>query len=188
MAKLLFEFDKFPAEREAIGKMVVAYGEIEFALLTCLCAVLNDQEMDTSARILFRVRGEAARIEVADAIIRPAFIKIGLGGKWTNAYGAARICKNIRNQYAHCHWLPRGEVMTFMNLDEDSRQAEGEIKITTRAIGAELVRSQQQYFEYCLDLLWFLESKYRKAVGLEATHDIPEPKSVPAPRLCIPHV
>jgi hypothetical protein len=103
MAILLYEFHDFPDEQEAIGKMLIAYGELEFAILGCIGAVLNS-DMAQALRILFRVRGEGARIEVADAILRPAFAKVGLGGKWGNALGAARACKNIRNQYAHCHW------------------------------------------------------------------------------------
>ena len=183
MTKLLFEFDRFPAEREAIGKMLIAYGEIEFALLTCMGAVLSDQTLDTCTRILFRVHGEGARIEVADAIIRPAFSKVGLSGKWSNAYGAAKKCKNIRNQYAHCHWLPLGSIMTFMDLDQDSRQPDGEIKLSLKTFNTVLIAAQQRYFEYCLDLLWFLEPEYRKQAGLPLGDDMHtvEPRPMDAP-------
>jgi hypothetical protein len=188
MPKLLSILDDFPTEREAIGEMVIAYGEIEFALLTCLAGTLSDHSLDLASRILFRVRGEAARIEVADAIIRPAFTKVGLGGKWTNAHGAARHCKNIRNQYAHCHWLPRDNVLTFMDLDQDSKQPEGDIKLTYRAVNVELVVKQREYFEYCLDLLWFLEAKYQKLAGLLHSHDLEEPKPIqPPPRYITDH-
>lgn len=71
MALMLIEFDDYPHEREIIGQMLIAYGEIEFALLRCLCAFLDD-DAHTSARIIFRVRGEGARIDVCDAILRPA--------------------------------------------------------------------------------------------------------------------
>lgn len=186
MSKLLFEFDQFPAEREAIGRMLIAYGEIEFGLLTCVGAAL-DGDLDIAVRILFRARGESARIEIADAIVRPAFAKVDLAGKWSNAYGAAKVCKNIRNQYAHCHWLPQIDgTMTFLDLDQDSRQTEGEIKLSRKAISAELVAEQQRYFEYCLDLFWFLEPEYRKRAGLKLVSEFDEPKSIPAPRLYIP--
>src|ERR1700724_287307 len=103
MANMLYEFTNFPREREIVGQLLIAYGEIEYALLGCLRNVLDD-DIHTATRILFRVQGESARIEVSDAIMRQAFMKVGLGAKWGNAIGAARICKNIRNQYAHCHW------------------------------------------------------------------------------------
>jgi hypothetical protein len=186
MPQLLFHFDDYPAEREAIGRMLIAYGEIEFGLLTCLGAAMGG-DLDTAVRVLFRVRGEGARIEVADAIIRPAFTKVGLGGKWSNAYGAAKICKGIRNQYAHCHWIKSGEVMTFFDLDQDSKLPEGTIQLTRKAINAVLVAEQQQYFEYCLHLLWFVEPEFRRLAGLESADQPPEPKSLAAPRQYIPY-
>src|SRR5437764_15054804 len=101
MANVLIEFVDFPQERDILGTLLIAYGEIEWALSVCVQHVL-DISPSEATRIMFRVKG--ARIEVADAIARPAFTKIGLGAKWGNAIGPARHCRTIRNQYAHCHW------------------------------------------------------------------------------------
>jgi hypothetical protein len=102
MANILIEFDDFPQHREIVGRLLIAYGELEWALTVCVQNALNVTPSEAS-RILFRVRGESARIEVADAIARPLFAKVDLGAKWGNAIGAARHCRKIRNQYAHCH-------------------------------------------------------------------------------------
>jgi hypothetical protein len=187
MPKLLHVFDEFPAERDAIGRMLIAYGDIEFGLLMLVSAALSN-DTDTAMRILFRARGESARIEIADALIRPGFKKVDLDGKWSNAYGAAKICKNIRNQYAHCHWLPVGSIMTFLDFDSDARQPEGEIKLTQKTFNLVLLSSQQQYFEYCLEMIWFLEQEYKKRAGLPVSDLLePEPKSRAAPLLYIPY-
>ena len=76
--------------------MLMAYGEIEFGLLTLIATTMDDDH-DLAAKILFRVRGEAARIDVSDALIRTAYYKVGLGPKWENALGAIKVCKKIRN-------------------------------------------------------------------------------------------
>jgi hypothetical protein len=95
MNGLVFEFDKFPKEHSVIGDMLLAYGEIEFVLLSLVSQVLDD-DVSTGTRVLFRVGGEGARMEVADAILRPAYRKADLEGKWGVAIGAAKHCKNIR--------------------------------------------------------------------------------------------
>lgn len=186
MAKLLIEFESFPAEREAIGQMLIAYGEIEFATLGLVGAVLND-DLDTSARILFRVRGEAARMDVADAIIRPALTKVGLGGKWGNAIGVARLCKNIRNQYAHCHWQESNKRLRFMDLDADAKSPEGDMKVTFRAIDNEIVQKQLAYFVHALDWIYYLTDAYKKKTGEKIDGaGFLEPKSIAAPPLYNP--
>jgi hypothetical protein len=180
MAILLYEFHDFPDEQEAIGKMLISYGELEFAILGCIGAILNS-DMAQALRILFRVRGEGARIEVADAILRPAFTKVGLGGKWGNALGAARACKNIRNQYAHCHWQIYQGQLRFMDLDTEAQSPEGEVSVKFWPIDGPLLARQLEYFEYALQLLYYLHAEYQVKIGIEASHDLEEPKSITQP-------
>src|SRR5262249_27618216 len=99
--RLLIEFDKYPDELSLVGQMLLAYSEFEFELAKLIGHFLEG-DTDRAARVFWRIQGEAARIEVADAILRPFFEKHNLAGKWCNALGALRYCKNIRNQYAHC--------------------------------------------------------------------------------------
>jgi hypothetical protein len=84
MANMLYEFADFPRELEIVGQLLIAYGEIEYALLGCLRKVLDD-DIHTATRILFRVKGESARIEVSDAIMRPAFIKLDASKNLANS-------------------------------------------------------------------------------------------------------
>jgi hypothetical protein len=182
MASILFHFSDHPQERDILGRLLIAYGEIEWALAACVREAMN-VKMSESLRILFRVQGESARINVADAIARPAYNRVGLGGQWGNGIGAARICKNIRNQYAHCHWrrFPDG-ALHFINLDRNvTSEAGTQLVAEATRVELGLLQRQQEYFEYTFNLLNYLEEAYKKAEGRQSIHHLTEPKSIPAP-------
>jgi len=185
MTSLLSEFINFPRERELVGRMLLAYGELEFALLGCVSEALND-DIHTTTRILFRVRGEAARLSVADAILRPLFSKYpGLTDKWITAYAVVRHCKNIRNQYAHCHWQrPDDGKLYFLNLDEEAKSSGEVLNVTFRPIDLVLLQKQYEYFEYAAGWLYHLRDQLILRAGKTPTGLIlPEPKSIPQPPL-----
>jgi len=182
MSGLLVEFEKFPDERELIGSLLIAYGEIEFALLACIDSVLW-QNLETTTRVLFRVQGEGARINVADAILRPEYQKVNLEGIWGNALGAIRLCKTIRNQYAHCHWVLIDEALHFLSFDEAAQQVEGNIDVRYRQVDVSLLQDQMAYFEYGIATIYFLVFEYEKRVGRRSSHDVELPKSMAAPPL-----
>jgi hypothetical protein len=180
MSTLLSEFLGFPEERDLIGQMLIAYGEIEFKLTAVLSHALNS-DLDLAAKVLFRVRGEGARIEVADALIRPAYYKIGLGPKWENALGALKVCKRIRNQYAHCHWQIWNGSLRFVDLDAEAQTTNETMAITFLEIDLPLLELQAEYFAYAIDWLHYLENEYEKRSGRKPKHEFDEPKSLPAP-------
>lgn len=181
MAAPLSEFDDFPRELGLIGQILLAYGELEFGLLGCLAEAL-DIDVHTTTRILFRVRGEAARLLVADAILRPAFSKHKLKDKWITAYAAARHCKNIRNQYAHCHWQLHERKLHFMDLDEDAQTQDDVMNVNFRPIDLTLLQQQYRYFEYAAAGLYFLRDRLMRKAGKELNSPpFPEPKSIPQP-------
>jgi hypothetical protein len=129
----------------------------------------------------FRVRGEGARIEVCDAIARPAFAKVGLGSQWGAAIGAARLCKKIRNQYAHCQWRKFDDgIPRFLNLDEEAQSAEGPLIVSAIRLNLELLQRQRSYFIYALDWMYYLEAEYSLRAGQLSSHDQVVPKSIPA--------
>jgi hypothetical protein len=161
----LSEFENFPEERELVGSLLMAYGEIEFALLICVDDVIGPN-LDTTIRVLFRVQGEGARIAVSDAILRPAYEKVKLEGLWSCAFGAIKHCKNIRNQYAHCHWILLGDQLYFLNLDQNARESpQGELQPTYLQSDKALLEAQRAYFEYALGTTYFLRYEYEKRVG-----------------------
>jgi hypothetical protein len=183
MAKILTEFDAFPREKEFVGSMLIAYGEIEFALFSMVDAVLDTQ--GNAVEIFFRIRGEGARIEVSDAIIRPFLEKAGLGPKWSNAIAPIRLCKKIRNQYAHCHWILVQDKLNFINFDDSVEAGKNGKPIFMRLVNHELLERQFVYFRYALDWLYYLAAEYRMRCGKIESHEHKEPKSIAAPPLHI---
>lgn len=99
-----------PREARLIGDLLTQYGELEWML----CRVVGElnRDLDGTIKAMFRVRGELSRLQIADALssshlnglaIRPIFIE---------TLAAVDVCRNIRNSYAHAHWLSHesGEV------------------------------------------------------------------------------
>jgi hypothetical protein len=185
MAKMLVEFEDYPKERELIGTMLIAYAEIEFALFSLIASVL-DGTQDNAVQIFFRIRGEGARIEVADAIVRPFLTKKGLGPKWSNAVGPLRLCKKIRNQYAHCHWAVVEEQLKFLDFEGSAESSNEHAPVLIHTVDVELLQKQHSYFGYALDWLYYLAPEYERRVGKRQSHDQLEPKSIAAPQLHIP--
>jgi hypothetical protein len=184
MSAILSEFDSFPREREFIGEMLMAYGEIEFILVACISVSL-DIDHNTAARILFRVRGESARLGVCDAILRPTFANHKLKDKWITAYSAANHCKKIRNQYAHCHWQLHENKLHFVDLDQDAGESKGEVlNVTFYPVDLALIERQYAYFAYALAWLYCLYDRLLRKVGKKPDNlHFPEPKSIPQPPL-----
>lgn len=179
---MLFEFEHHQQERFLLGSMLISYGEFEFNL-ACLVEDVLKVTTDEAARLLFRVRGEGARIDVADALIRPAMARANLGGKWGNVYGALKHCKKIRNQYAHCHWQNIDNNLYFLDFDQDAQSPADEVfMLRYHGIDLPLLEAQIGFFEYTSDLLYYLSFEYRKFAH-NGKVEWKEPKSVPQPPL-----
>jgi hypothetical protein len=180
--RLLIEFEGFQEEQALIGRMLMAYSEFEFEIARLLAYALPGGD-DAAGRILFRVNGEAARLDVADAILRPFFDKLKLGGKWCNTLGALRYCKTVRNQYAHCNWVKDTDrPLSFINMDKDADSPDGTLTVHFYPTDLALLQKQHQYFEYTLDWLFYLGCECRHLSGEESP--LPQvPKSIPQPPL-----
>jgi hypothetical protein len=69
--QLMPALHRYPEEAARIGRIIAAFGEIEFILALCLGEVLNDS--DTALRVIFRLASDRARIDTLDALLRPAY-------------------------------------------------------------------------------------------------------------------
>jgi hypothetical protein len=105
-----------------------------------------------------------------------------LKDKWITAYSAISYCKNIRNQYAHCHWQLTDEKLAFLNLDEEAKSQAGEMNVTFRLIDQPLLEEQLQYFDYAVNWLYHLRDQLILAAGKKTqSQPFPAPKPIRQP-------
>lgn len=134
-----------PNEATIIGRLLAGYSELEFSLLVCLVAALNS-DTPTAFKIMFRLRGESSRIDIADAIMHSRYKDAGLSSEYAEAIGAIRFCKDVRNQYAHAHW--QGDMLGglhFFDLENAAKQNTGG-SIKSKYVDVPLLTAQETYF------------------------------------------
>jgi hypothetical protein len=96
-------FDRHPEEAALIGRILVAFGEIEVTLAVVVGSV-GLQNLELGLRSIYKVRGTASRLELADALLRPKCVQVGLEQEYLSNKAAIKCCQTIRNQFAHCIW------------------------------------------------------------------------------------
>ena len=187
MHSILTQLDRHPEERDLIGKIILAYGVLEVGLLECVRAALND-DIYTATRVLYRLKSESNRLEVADALVRHKMAEQKLGAAWEDAYGAYKLCKNIRNSYAHSMWVsdPDG-ALRFGDLEKAAKTPTGPSKINFRPLGKTVLKEQYAYFTHAHHLILWALDQYQTATGLP--RKLPEgqfvikPTRTPPPKL-----
>lgn len=182
MSTLLIHLDQFPKERDLIARMILAYGELEFAMMDILAATLNDSA--AAVRTLYQLRSESNRQAVVEAIAQPSFERAGLGGQFAEAMSAVNHCKAYRNQYAHCHWLAVGKILHFTLLEATAKGKGETCVVKNTPITLELLELQWAYFEYADHCLLWLDNEFRISVGLPIRGEgtIPKPKRISPPK------
>jgi hypothetical protein len=181
-------FDNFPNEAKIIGRLLAGYGELELGLAKCLGAALTDER--AAFKVLFQMAGAGeTRLTVADTLMSRKFKKADLHDGYSHMLGGFRRCKQIRNQYAHCHWADHNEKgLAFADLDKAAKKSEPHL--TWHYVDAPLLQQQEACFCYVLQWMVFLEREYRRRIGKLSTHDaiaptiieLPNPHN--PPRLC----
>ncbi len=175
----------YPDETGIIGSLVVGYGDLEFWFASCLAETLSDTPQ--AIRLMFRIRSESQRINIADALLDPAFEKFGLSPDYDETLRSVRHCLRIRNQYAHCHWRSKDGQLSFCNLEEFAKKSQSTL-LHFRRLDLLLLNEQQRFFEYTRNWLYFLLKKIQAAKkGSSLIPGLPErPPKLPQPSLYIP--
>jgi len=180
-------FEDFPNEADHIGRLYAGYTELEFSLMHCVIVVRDD--FDTILKAMFRTRGEAPRINVADAFGRQAYDTLNLGTQFALGITAINHCRKIRNQYAHCVWWDDNTGnLAFANLEDVAKlnTLVTDLKdLPTRYATLELLHEQVNYFSYVdSHLLWL---NYEGRLLSERVKENPhqEPAQRERPALCI---
>jgi hypothetical protein len=176
----------YPQETMIIGRLLSGYGELEFDIAFLLQFALGD-DRDVAFKSLFGIRGETARIDVADNLMRRRYQAIGLGDDYAEAIGAMRYCLRIRNQYAHCHWVKNlTHGLCFVDVEEVARAA-SEVDLgalTQKHVSLALLSEQETFFAYAQAMFGFVNYAYRTAIGTMAINPMKRPNK-PRERPCL---
>lgn len=161
--------------------LIVSYGELEYQLSLLVGSVLGDNNQ--GIRLLFRVKGEDTRIELTDAIVRPKLSQSGLSDIFNDTIGAIRLCKTIRNQFAHSHWFSDDDGLSYYDLDAASKVREGDISLFLKPISADVLKLQANWFLYTSELINYLTARHDQVEG-RLSNPLPRvPERVPRPPL-----
>jgi hypothetical protein len=179
-----FAEDQAEGEGKIIGRLLAGYGELELEMCGCLAATINE-DLDGAIKALFRVRGEERRISAADTRMKQQFIVAGLAAPYQAALCDMDWCRQIRNQYAHCHWYytsPEG--LCFINLENSAKKSDPIIRVTDGRLplDVKLLTEQETYFKYVQKCFWYLKDTYRTWVGRPSTLDWPLPPKLNRPQ------
>jgi hypothetical protein len=173
-------FDTFPAEGAIIGKLVVSFGELE--LLCGLLAGTALKNQDMALRAIYRGRSTRGRIDLADVLMRDAFVSIGLKDDYEEMLVAVLHSLSIRNHYAHCHWAPGQDGLFFAKL-EDSAKRETGFDADQKHVGLILLQEQEAYFDYARSMLLFLQAEFQIKSGNTKHWSAPRPPKRSPPNL-----
>jgi hypothetical protein len=98
----------------------VSYSDLERAVAVLLGASIGDNR--PAFRMMFRILGETARVNAADAMMQHKYCEVGLESEYAVAIGAVKFCIKIRNQFAHCHWVDDVHAgLFFANFQEAAK-------------------------------------------------------------------
>jgi hypothetical protein len=184
-----FNADQGHAEGIIVGRLLAGYGELELQLCSCRIAVENS--LDFPVREFFRARGAEKRLKVAKDALRPDYEKAGLIDDLL-ALIDLDWCRQIRNQYSHCHWYwTTNEGLCFVNLEDLAKQPTTILSLTKsrHPVSLSLLQDQEAFFWYVKECLMYIETAYRdwdRQQGLAngpASFLYPKPQAVAQPTL-----
>jgi hypothetical protein len=161
--QLMPTFHRFPDEGARIGRIMAAFGELQFILGLCLGEALNDQ--DVALRTIFQLASDRARIDVADSLLRAICTNTGLDQQFTETMNAVRVCRAIRNQYAHCHYADHKSAGLFLTDLQDAAEKQSSFEYLWRHIDVPLLDEQERYFRYTTQCLNFVHDELRIRLG-----------------------
>lgn len=183
MLSIIHDFLKrFPDEMATIGRLVAGYGELEYGLARLLATVSKDEA--SAMKLIFRTRGESGRLAMLDAATEHRMDALGLAPHYKELRDAVRWCRDIRNQYAHAHWMEgKPSCLLFCNMDEAVKGRGTAVVMDFERIGIDLLNEQEAYFNYAYQLIPYLKSSYVRRSHDPKARLRPKPKRVAQPKL-----
>jgi hypothetical protein len=145
-----------------IGRLLAGYGELELGMCSCLIAV--EGMFDRPIRLLFSQRGEKLRMKTAERALKSDYANTGLLDDLMQALESLDWCRQIRNQYSHCHWYwTSQEGLCFVNLEELAQQVTTitDLMANRHSIDVTLLTAQENYFWYVKECFIHLDFAYK---------------------------
>jgi hypothetical protein len=178
-------FSKFATEGDTIGKLLVGYSNIEIGLMNCVQVATGD--FDGALRKMFGVRSETKRINAAEKLGLPEYMRLKLSTDFEKAIRVVRYCLKIRNQYAHWVWWDDySGKLAFANikdLTKYKRRVEDLTKLKAHHVNAALLAAQEAYFVYADELLAWIKYEGRFRDKKLGNNPLLKPKGVRRPKL-----
>jgi hypothetical protein len=181
MATFYFaQLDKFPKQLNLIGRLLLAYGELEVSL----CHVIAGcYDTNIAIKSLFRPRGETQRIQIADGLARALFAAVKLDTVFSETIADMQYALSIRNLYAHCYWHSEKGSLVYSNF-EQAAQANSNaaaFEMNLYHVPLSLLKDQEAFFTYVREALTYLRDEYDQRMGKLVDDASPKPKRVQRP-------
>jgi hypothetical protein len=157
----------FPKEMAVVGRLLVAYGELEVDLMNCV-QVARKFDLNATLKAMFRVRGETSRVDIADGLGRAVYVAAGLAAEFDAMIAALRHCLRIRNKYAHAYWHDpdQGKHLCYVSLEELAKEPDTVLDLKVLRffyLDEGLLLQQEAFFNCTTELIRYvnLEGQYR---------------------------
>ena len=181
-------FHHWPDEAAIVGRLLVDYGELEVELALSMGYAISDKRKGMRDFFKTRLRGKD---RLAEEQASPWMRLTGVGDEFAEAVAAMRVCKDIRNGFAHCHWvsekyLPdRPAGLYFVDVEA---WAKSPTPIGFQWQHASLPRLQEleAYFKYTHECLQHVLAVISTQRGQPFMGECPMPSKRPAPALTSP--
>jgi hypothetical protein len=136
--------ERHPKHALLIGKIVLAFGEIEFSV--CRNAGLAHELLGEILHTVYHTRASAARVDFCLNIIAQECKELKLSKELETCRYMVSNCSQIRNRYAHCNWAdsehhPRAGLF-YADLEESEFEANREFFHHYRHVDVKLLKSQ----------------------------------------------
>lgn len=170
-----------PKEAAAIGRLLTGYGELEFELALLVAAVLGNA--DQAFKALFRTRGEEARSEIADALVRNLIPEGEERAFYDATLKALGRCRRLRNRYAHSHWLEAGGELRFVEVERAAREPDplDLATVEQRPLSLRVLLAQEADFAHVRDRLAYLNFQAQVRRGRIPLNPRQKPEDRPLP-------
>jgi hypothetical protein len=185
MPTILPPFLQYPNEAAIIARLLAGYTVLEQDLLNCVQVVIGN--FDTVLKSLFRIRGEARRIDEGERIGQPVFLSLNLGAEFHEAITALRYCRLIRNQYAHCRWWDDNSgQLAFANLEDLARLPNvvpDYLSLVPKHVDMARLQAQETFYIYTDKILRWVNYEGRTRAKILPSHTVTRPPQLPPPPL-----